>query len=48
LIFPAVTNYLQMFSGSGSYFSLILVMWSNYKHMKALPTSLYSFIKPLL
>jgi len=47
-IFPAVMNYLQITPGSVSYFCLILAKWSRYTHIKALPTSRCSFIKPLL
>ena len=45
-IFPAVTNYLQMSPGSGTNFFLIFAKWSKYTHIKALSTSLCSFIKP--
>jgi hypothetical protein len=37
-----------MSPGSGSYFFLILAKRRRYTHIKALPTSHCSFIKPLL
>jgi len=45
MIFPAVTNYLQMSPGSAYYFFLILAKWSKYTHIKVLLTRLCSFIK---
>jgi hypothetical protein len=48
LCFQQLTKYFKMSPGSGSYFSLILVKWSKYTHIKAILTSLFSFIKPLL
>ena len=47
-IFTEVSNYLQISPGIGSYFFRLLMKLIKCIHIKALPRSRCSFIKPLV